>query len=418
MTAVSADPTSPPHQRSIAKPSSRRRNRRASRWIKRGLLVAGALAIIGALGFAFWPKPVAVDVATTRRGPLEVTVGDDGRTRVRDRFVLSAPATGNLLRIELDPGAEVEAGVIVARILPPDPAVLDERSRAAAEARLTAALAHQRQADAAIVRARVARDSAVRDADRARKLVSQGAVTGVERDQFELAEDLAQTDVAQAELNRGAAVAEVAAARAALGRGVGVSPESVSVVAPVRGKVLRVLRDSAGPVAAGTPLLELGDLRAIEVVIDVLSSDAAQIAIGAPAAIEAWGGERLSGRVREIEPSAFTHISALGIEEQRVNIILSIDAPPPELGDGFRVEARIVIWRGERVLAIPASAVFRFRDRWTVYAVEDGRAHLQSIDIGHRGQLEVEVLGGLADGATVIVYPDDRIADGVRVSPR
>jgi len=419
MTAVSADPTSPPHQRSIAKTSARRRNRRTSRWIKRGILIAGALAVIGALVFAFLPKPVAVDVATTRRGPLEVTVGDDGRTRVRDRFVISAPTTGNLLRIELDPGAEVEAGVIVARILPPDPAVLDERSRAAAAARLTAALAHQRQADASIVRARVARDSAVRDADRARKLVSQGAVTGFERDQAELAEDLAHTDVAQAELNRGAAAAEVVAARAALGQKVGASPESVSVVAPARGKVLRVLRDSAGPVAAGAPLLELGDLRAIEVVVDLLSSDAAQIAIGAPASIEAWGGERaLSGRVREVEPSAFTHISALGIEEQRVNIILAIDAPPPALGDGFRVEARIVIWRSDRVLAIPASAVVRYRDRWTVYTVEEGRAQLQPIDIGHRGQLEVEVLGGLADGAIVIVHPDDRIADGVRVSPR
>ncbi len=222
-------------------------------------------------------------------------------------------------------------------------------------------------------------------------------------------------------MNRAAASAEVAASRAALGRGVhgGASAAVFAIRAPVRGTVLRVVRDDAGPVATGMPLLELGDLRAIEAVVDVLSSDAAQLAVGAPAAITAWGGEgALAGRVRAIEPSAFTRISALGIEEQRVNVIVAIDAPPPALGDGFRIEARIAIWRSDDVLVIPASAMFRDRDRWSVYVVRDGRARLSHIEIGHRGASDVEVVGGITAGTVVVAYPGDRIADGVRVTPR
>jgi HlyD family secretion protein len=354
-----------------------------------------------------------------KRGPLEVSVSDDGRTRVRDRFVISAPAAGTLVRIDLEPGDTVRAGAIVARITPPVPAVLDERARAAAEARLSEAVAHLRQADAAMARAQVARTPATNEAARARVLEKAGAISRSQREQKELAEELVQNDLAQAETTRRAAAAEVAAARAALGRGVRGTSDTIAVVAPTDGKVLRVVRDSEGPVTVGSPLLEVGDIAAMEVVVDLLSSDAARVEVGAVASIEAWGGDHaLSGRVRAIEPSAFTHVSALGIEEQRVNVIVSIDKPPPTLGDGFRVEARIVIWRGENVLTVPASAVFRSRDRWAVYAVRDGRAHVQPIDVGHRGSLDVEVVGGLAEGTPVIIYPGDRVADGTRVTAR
>lgn len=420
MTAVSTDPTvARPLQRTVAKTPPKRQGRRARRWIKRSALIAAGLGVLGILGYAWMPKPVPVDIATVRRAPLEVSVTDDGRTRVRNRFVVSAPIAGNLVRIELEPGATVEAGAVIARIAPPDPAVLDEHTRAVTEARLSAALARKHQTDAAIARARVTHASAVREARRVVALTTAGAVTGTERERAELAADLAANDLAQAEMNRSAASAEVAAARAALGLGVHGGSATLAIAAPVRGTVLRVVRDDAGPVAAGTPLIELGDLRVIEAVIDVLSSDAARLVVGAPASIAAWGGERaLAGRVRTIEPSAFTRLSALGIEEQRVNVIVAIDAPPPVLGDGFRVEVRLAIWRGDDVLQIPASAMFRDRDRWAVYVVRDGRAQLQHIEIGHRGSSDVEVVAGIADGTTVVAYPGDRIAQGVRVAPR
>lgn len=420
MTATAAaPPASAPLQRTVAQGASRRRSRRAKRWIKRGLLIALGLAAIGAVVYAWLPKPVPVDVAVARRGPLEVAVTDDGRTRVRDRFVVSAPVVGNLVRIELEPGARVEAGQIVAQLEPPDPAALDDRTRAATEARLAAAIAQERTAKAAIARARTSLAAITREAARTRELARRGAVPGAEREQQDDAEKLARTDLAQAELRQKAAAAEVDATRAALGRGVHARTGTIAIKAPTAGTVLRVVRDSAGPIAAGAPLLELGDLHALEAVVDVLSSDAARITVGASASIVDWGGDHpLTGRVAAIEPSAFTQISALGIEEQRVNVILAIDDPPPSLGDGFRIEARIALWRGDKVLTIPSSAMFRDHQRWAVYVVSEGRAHLRPIELGHRGQIEVEVLGGLPDHAVVIVHPGDRITDGVRVSPR
>jgi HlyD family secretion protein len=193
----------------------------------------------------------------------------------------------------------------------------------------------------------------------------------------------------------------------------------VTVVAPVAGRVLRVVRDSAGPVVAGAPLVELGDPRALEIVVDVLSSDAVRIATGMPVALEAWGGEHpLRGEVRSVEPSAFTRISALGVEEQRVKVIVAIADPPAELGDGFRVEARIFTWRGDRVMTVPASAVFRDKDRWAVYAVEGGRARARPVEIGHRGRLDVEIVSGLLPGTAVILHPTDQIRDGIAIEPR
>ena len=411
--ATTLTPSTPPRRPDHA------RRRVIVRWTKRiGLGLVG-LGIAGGLAYAWMPKPVAVDVAVAHRAALEVEVAEDGQTRVRDRFVVSAPISGELRRIELEPGTEVATGDVLGKISPPRPVLLDPRTRREATARLTGAIARQRTSRTAIERAVMARDAAVRDADRARQLEQRAAIAAAERERFELTEQLASRDLAGARLESAAASAEVEAARALVEdpRADG-GTRDASVVAPAPGQVLRVLRDSEGPIAAGTPLLELGDPRAIEVVVDVLSSDAAQIRPAMVVSIERWGGDPLAARVRRIEPSAFTRISALGVEEQRVNVIASLDAPPPALGDGFRVSARIITWRGEDVLSVPSSAVFRDHGRWAVYAVTGGRAVLRPVTLGHRGRLDGEVLVGLEAGAQLIVHPGDNIAPDTRVAPR
>jgi HlyD family secretion protein len=371
---------------------------------------------------------VTVDIATVSRAPLTVEVDEDGMTRVRDRFIVAAPIGGNLARIELEAGDAVTRDQVIGHVLPPNPALLDPRSRDEATARLAASQAHQREADTAIARATAARDAAIREAERGRKLVASGAITASERERLELAEQLAVADREAAELGQRAATAEVAAARAVLGDGPrrlealggrrGAGSTAFPITAPIGGRVLRVVRDSAGPVVAGAALLELADPKALEVTVDVLSSDAARTAPGMLVELEGWGGERmLPGRVRLVEPSGFTRISALGVDEQRVKIVVVLDDVPPSLGDGFRVEARIVIWRGD-TLIVPASAVFRDRERWAVYAVEGDHARLVPVELGRRGRLDVEIAHGLAVGATVVVHPSDLVRDGVAVVPR
>lgn len=405
--------------RSIVHDHPRPKNGHAIRWLKRAVLVAAAAVTVALIVRAWLPKPVQVDVAMSRRTTLLVEIDEEGKTRVRDRFVVSAPIAGNLDRIELDPGAIVAAGAAIARISPPDPALMDPRTRAEAQARLAAAIARERRAATAVIRATAARDSASRDAARARTLDAHGAIAAAEREHAELSEHLASVDLTAAQAERAAAGAEVAMAKAVLGTPARSGDRTEAVTAPIAGQVLRVLRDSAGPVFAGAPLLELGDPRSIEVVVDVLSSDAARIALGMPVTITGWGGDqRLYGQVRRVEPSAFTQLSALGIEEQRVNVIVAVDNPPPSLGDGFRIEAQIVVWHGDRVLTLPASALFRNHDRWAVFAIENGRARLRPIEIGHRGRLDVEIVSGLDEGSRIIVHPSDRVSDGIRVQPR
>lgn len=418
-------PSPPTLRPSVPDPELDRRRRahvkrhRAMKWVKRGVLVAIAAAAAVAAVLAWLPDPVPVDLVTAVRADLEVTVEEDGLTRVRERYVVSAPLAGNLLRVELDPGDSLAAGAAVARVVPLDPALIDRRSRAETEARLNAAVARQRQANAGADRARAARDAAIHEAERARGLVRSGAASTMDLDRAELAERLAHADASAANLERVVAAAEVASVRAALGRMARGDREELLVTAPVAGRVLRLLRESEGPVAAGAPLIEVGDPRAMEAVIDVLSSDAARIRPGAPVAIEQWGGPvALTGRVRLVEPSAFTRISALGVEEQRVNVLVALDAPPPELGDGYRVEARIRVARVERALVVPAGAVFRDRQRWAVYAARDGRAVLLPIEIGERGGDLVEVTAGLSEGARVVLHPGDAVRDGVALAPR
>ena len=387
-----------------------------TRWIKRGLLAVAALGALALLVYAWLPKPVAVETAAAHVSPLEVTVEEDGKTRVHDRYVVAAPISGNLERVELDAGAPIAAGQVLARIVPPDPALLDPRTRDQAAAQLAGAIARERTAGAAVIRARAAAELAARDAERTRQLAATGAVAASARERDDLAAQASAQELAAAQAQQRAAAADVAAARAVLGAG-GKPVGAAQVIAPVGGRVLRVVRDSAGPIAAGASIVELGDPRALELVVDVLSSDGARIATGMPVAIAGWGGDHeLAGTVTRVEPSAFTKISALGVEEQRVNVIVKLEAPPASLGDGFRVEARIVLWRGE-ALTVPASAAFRDHGRWAVYAIDAGRARLHPVELGHLGRVDVEIASGLAAGTEVILHPGDRVAEGTRVTP-
>jgi HlyD family secretion protein len=297
--------------------------------------------------------------------------------------------------------------------------LLDARTRSEAEARLATAVARNQQLETAVERAIAARDGALREAARGKALASESLISAAELERLELLARLSVRDVDAAELARRVALAEVHAARATLGQVQSGKGQTIEVVAPASGRILLVHRQSEGPVAAGTPLIDFGDPGSLELVIDVLSSDAARIRVGAPVRFRQWGetDERL-GYVRLVEPAAFTHISALGVEEQRVNVIVSLQEPPSALGDGYRVEARILVWQGADVVVIPSSAVFRHDDDWATYCLEGGRAVLRRLKLGQRNLLDVEVTGGIDAGARVVLYPGIRIEAGARVIAR
>lgn len=406
----------PTLERVARRPPARRR-RKLVRWLKRVLLGAGAVGVIAAITIAMLPEPVSVDTALVSTGPVEVEVREDGQTRVRERFVIAAPITGDLVRIELEPGAAVEPGDVVARIHPSPPGLLDARTRGEVSARLAAARLREQQARTAVERARFALDEARREAERERTLEMKGASTAVQREQRVLAEQVAEQDLAGAELQRAAAAAETQALARTLQ-----PPAStqlpIDVVAPAAGRVLRVVRESAGPVVAGAALVEVGDPHSLEAVVDVLSTDAERIRPGMLVELTVGAAMVVHGTVRLVEPGAFTKVSALGVEEQRVNVIITLDDPPEGLGDAYRVDARIILWRGERVRRMPTSALFRDHSTWAAYVVDAGRARIRHVDVGHRGLLDVEVTSGVADGERVIVHPSDRVTDGVRVAPR
>lgn len=404
---------------------SPRRTRAIGKWLKRGLWVLFSLGLVAMIVVAFLPKPVPVDLVSARRGALRVTVDEDGRTRVIDRYELDAPLTGNLARIELDPGDAVTAGQVVARIVPLARPLMDPVTRAETEARVAAAEAARRQAQAAIPRARAALEFAEGQAARTRTLVGQG---GLARDALERAElelRSRREELTSAEFGLRVATHQLEMARAALGRVSATGEdrgEQLEVTAPSDGVVLRVLHESGGVVQAGTALVELGDPAHLEIASDVLTSDAVDIEPGDRVIIERWGGQgELEGHVRLVEPSAFTRTSALGVEEQRVNVVIDLDSPREEwqrLGDGYRVETRIVIWEEEDVLVVPASAVFRHDEGWAVYRIVGERAELTPIEAGRRNGLLVQIEEGLEEGARVVAHPSDRVLDGVAVTPR
>ena len=372
------------------------------RWLT--YLFGAILIVLLALGLR--PKPAPVEVARGISGPLSTTVSEEGKTRIKQRYVVSAPVSGQLRRVPFKPGATLAAGDVVAVIEPMTASPLDTRSRALAEARRDAAAA-------TLEKSRMAQALALSDVKRAQTMFDAGTLAPQDLDTAKLRETVAARDVVTAEGALRAAEAELAVG--------GSSGALVEVHAPVAGRVLHVFEESERPVSAGTPLLDLGDPADLEVVIELLSRDGASLAPGARVVLEQWGGTKpLEGRVRLVEPAAFTKISALGVEEQRVNVVADIVTPVAEraaLGDNFRVEARVVVWESERVLKVPVSALFRRGDESAAYVLRGGRAVLVPVEAGRSSGREVQVLKGLTEGDEVILYPGDRVSDGQRVEP-
>ena len=392
------------------------------RWV---LWIAGAIVAVVAVVVGTRPQPVPAELARVTRGPIAVTIDEEGETRVRDRFVISAPLGGRVLRIELEPGDAVVANeTVLAVFLPSAPVMLDARSRAEAQAASETALATVGQAEARYEQAAAEVAFSRAEVERYRRLSRDGIVSVEQMETAQLDLDTRQEALEAAEYAVRTALSELQASRIRLqqfsGQSAGAEGETIEITSPVSGVVLRRLRESESVVPAGEALLEIGDPRQIEVVTDYLSKDAVRIRPGQEVLIDRWGGDRpLGGRVRRVEPSGFTKISALGVEEQRVNVVMDITDPPEVwagLGDGFRVETRIVVWQSEDELKTPTGALFRRDEGWAVFAVDGGRAVLMPIEVGERNAREAQVLAGLAPGQEVVVYPSDSLSDGSRVA--
>jgi len=387
--------------------------------ISKRIVTVGLLgvAVVALIAYLMRPTVLDVETAVVKRGPLRETIDDEGKTRVRDRFVVAAHVTGELHRLTVREGTSIARGQVVASIAP---IPLDETTRRQAEARVASALAVASEAISRVRQARAAADQAKRVLQRRDALVAAGAVSSESREQLALESGARDDDVAAAEARSRAAEADVNAARAALVGTKASRGALIPIRSPAAGSVLRIPEVSARVTSAGAPILEIGDATAIEVVADLLSTDAVRVCPGQTVEIVEWGGEfPLRGRIRSVEPSAFTKVSALGIDEQRVNVIVDFLTIPPALGDGFRVEVRIVVWEADAALSVPASALVQQANAtWNVFVLEDGRARARTVRIGHRTSGMVEVTGGLPAGAEVVLFPSDNIRDGVRLRSR
>lgn len=385
-------------------------------------IVVGLIFVI-LLIMAFLPKPVEVELAKVKKGQLLVTVDEDGETRIREKYIVSSPLNGQLLRIGLDPGDPVVAGeTILAQIEPADPSLLDSRSRAQAEARIKAAEVAAERAKAAIEESKARKQLTERDLVRQRILLESKNTSKQRFDDAEYQDRAASEGLRSAELALQIAVFELEQAQAALiptNDGSGLRHE---IRSPINGKVLRVFQESSTPVSAGARLVELGDPTDLEIQVDVLSNDAVKIEPGTRVLLEHWGGEgHLEAEVRLVEPSAFTKISALGVEEQRVYVVADLTTPVAErktLGDGFRVEARIVVSEAEDVLKIPAGALFRSEGEWHVFTKQGSNAALTKVELGAKNGLEAEVKSGLSMDDWVVSHPSDQVDHGTPIKAR
>ena len=376
-----------------------------------GISVAAAALI---LFFVMRPSPLPVDSGVVKRGPLQVTLDGEGVTRVNERFVIAAPVTGKLLRIALEEGDSVKKGSVVASVLP---AELDARSYSEASSRAGSARAALDEAVARQRRVGLVLDQAERRLARYQNLYREGAIA---QESFELAENeanIAKKEADQARSGVQAARFNLAALQATVDRQVG--GKAITVLAPVDGRVLKIHEKSERLITAGAPLVEIGDPSAIELVIDVLSSDAIMVKQGSRVLVTNWGGDKeLQGVVKTVEPAAFNKVSALGIEEKRVNIVAVLGTNEPLLGDNFRVQASIVLREAKSVLQVPVSSLFRGKNGWHLFVIENGKAVDRSVTLGMRGTWQAEVLSGVSEGQRVVVHPSNELKDGMAVLVR
>lgn len=395
-------------------------------------LAVGAL-VIAAMVTVFWPQPVLVDLGRVTRGPMMVTIDEEGRTRVAEPYVVSTPVAGLLQRVTVKPGdAVVRHESVVAHMHPTNPAALDVRTREQAEAAVDAALAALRVAEAdhnaSLARAELAETDLARAESLAERQVASPAALDRARQEARIAEAAVETAEAAIAMRQ----AQLANARAQLigfdDQGLAAAldadaSEDIPVFAPADGRILRVIQESETTLPAGAPIMEIGDIEGdLEVVVELLSSDAVQVSVGDRVIIQDWGGpQALDGVVERIDPFAVTKVSALGVEEQRVPVTVSLTCPPEArcaLGHGYRVEVRIVVWESPASLIVPSSGLFRTADSWSTFVAEDGRAVLRAVEIGRTNGTESEVLSGLAEGDEVVLYPSAAVSDGQRIARR
>jgi HlyD family secretion protein len=390
---------------------------RVGKALKQKVLIAGVTLVSVVLVIAVLrPTPIEVEVVNIGRGPLQVTIDEEGETRVRDRFVISAPVGGRMARIEFREGDPVEMNQIVT-VIAPSP--LNAREREELLARVAAAEARRKEAEEGVRRTQTELEQAQRDRARAEELVKEGYTTLQAVERARVAEATKAKEVQAARFNAQSAALEVNQARAglmAIAPSNGKSEHEIPVRSPIPGRVLRVMEKSERIVTAGAPLVTVGDPSQLEIVVDILSTDVVNIQAGMPVMLENWGGRRsLRAQVRTVEPSAFTKVSALGVEEQRVNVVADFLDTPEALGDAYRVEARIVVWEGHDVIKTPTSALFRRGQQWNVFVIESRQARFRVVEIGHQNALEAEVLQGLKEHDIVIRHPSNQLDDGTRV---
>lgn len=394
--------------------------RQRRRIVGRVVTWAVALGVLTLIGLGFVPKPVAVTIGKVEQRPLEVTVDEPGKTRIRNKYVISAPVTGNLARITLRAGDVVEAGSVIAELSPAAPQLLDARTRAEAEARVAVAQANLARSKSTIERANSALSFARDQASRTRKLHAESGASQQALEQAEYQAKAASDEFASAQLGEKVAANELEAARTVLASMGSKGGATLQLVAPVRGEVLRVYQESEGVMQLGAPLIELGDPHALEVVVDVLSTDAVRIEPGALVHIERWGGDRpLNARVRTKQPSAFTTRSALGVEEQRVPVVIDIVDEPAKwtaLGDNYRVETRIQVANLDSAVVAPASALFRDEGAWRAFVARNEHAVKVEVATGARTPDWVEVQKGLSKDDRVVLFPSDQVVDGVKLA--
>lgn len=392
--------------------------------VRRTLPWLGLLALVSLIAWGMWPKPVIVETGVVARAPLTVRVSEEGKTRVRNRYVVAAPVAGKMRRVPLKSGDAVEAGKTVLTVIEPVVApLLDPRARAQAEAVLSMHEAARRQAAESLEATRSALKLAEAERERIRSVTRAGTISASDRDRVEAEAAIKASEVRAAEFSLQVIDYELAQARAVLERpDVSTTGNLVEVTSPVSGRVLNVMQESETIVSPGTRILEIGDPADIEIEAEILSRDAVGMRPGDSVEIEQWGGETpLKGRVRRIEPAAFTKISALGVEEQRVYVLSDLVDPPEaakSLGDRYRVEVRVAVWHADDVLVVPAGALFREGNAWKTFVYQDGTARLTTMEAGHTDGRLTEVLAGLKEGDKVLLHPPDTVKDGTKVVER